>query len=157
MIGETYTIDISHSQIAVFDTKLDRPFNFWTDGHVNQGFAWRPGSVSFGTLREGGPHTIRIVVAKALCLSPDAIRVIRVPFDVPIEDEIEIASISDGFRFHLESGRYVVQFECFLDVDAKGCDIQLTFERSDEPAFEIVRADPEISVTTDLLLTASPA
>jgi Competence protein J (ComJ) len=53
---------ISHSQIAVFDPSLERPFNSWTDAHVAQGFSWRPGSVSFSTLCEWGRYDVEVIV-----------------------------------------------------------------------------------------------
>lgn len=46
----SFTLDISYSQLAVFQKGMENPFNDWEDTHVNQGFAWRPGSVSFGSL-----------------------------------------------------------------------------------------------------------
>ena len=39
---------VSYYHIAIFDTDLG--FNDWRDAHGKQGFSWRPGSVSFGTL-----------------------------------------------------------------------------------------------------------
>ena len=50
----TFLVEISHAQLAVFDSTLTAPFNDWTDDHVKQGFAWRPGSVSFMTLDTAG-------------------------------------------------------------------------------------------------------
>ena len=42
-----FTLDISYSQLVVFQKGMENPFNDWENTHVDQGFAWRPGSVSF--------------------------------------------------------------------------------------------------------------
>ena len=47
---EKFIIDVSYSQIAVFNSELENPFNDWTDQHVLQGFSWREESGSFKTL-----------------------------------------------------------------------------------------------------------
>lgn len=39
----SFILDVSYSQIAVFDGSLKQPFSFWTEKHVNQGFAWESG------------------------------------------------------------------------------------------------------------------
>ena len=44
----------SYSRVAVFRAGLEKPFNDWEQDHLDQGFAWREGSVSFATLEEGG-------------------------------------------------------------------------------------------------------
>ena len=53
----------SYSQVSVFMAKLDSPFNDWEQEHVEQGFAWREGSVSFATLEEAGTLHCEAMVA----------------------------------------------------------------------------------------------
>jgi hypothetical protein len=57
-----FAIEILYRQIAVFRSRLEHPFNDWTPRHVKQGFSWRPGSVSFATLVESGPHSVEVRV-----------------------------------------------------------------------------------------------
>jgi hypothetical protein len=81
MARESLSLDISYSQVLVCAGDMANPFNDWTDPHVEQGFAWRPGSVSFMTLDEAGPMTI--VVTDQDRVDPEtsaAQRIIRVPF-----------------------------------------------------------------------------
>src|ERR1700743_191003 len=100
LMEHVLALDITYSQVAVFHPSLKQPFNIWTDRHVAQGFAWRPGSVSFSTIDEGGVHTIRVsVISSFVEISPAAIRVIEVPFRVPSDGSVEIASISDSQQF----------------------------------------------------------
>jgi hypothetical protein len=53
----SFSLMVLYSQIAVFDRDLPNAFNTWTQRHVDQGFAWRSGSVSFGTI-EGAVRTL---------------------------------------------------------------------------------------------------
>lgn len=46
-------IEIEYRQICVFNSKLKNPYNGWSEKSVNQGFAYRKGSVSFDTEHDG--------------------------------------------------------------------------------------------------------
>lgn len=87
---------ISYNQVAVFLSTLKEPFNNWTDLHVKQGFAWRPGSVSFATLEEVGLVNVEVVRQPVDTQSSDAERIIVVPFEVDDSGRVEIASIADS-------------------------------------------------------------
>lgn len=50
----TFPLEVVYAHVAVFDARSRHPFNDWSDTHVAQGFAWRPGSVSFATLEPAG-------------------------------------------------------------------------------------------------------
>src|SRR5437899_3317483 len=83
-IHRSFMLDISYSQVAVFDRSLARPFNFWTARHVSQAFAWRSGSVAFRTLAEGGLHRVTGTVPRAAIDMPaGAVRIIWVQFQLP--------------------------------------------------------------------------
>lgn len=152
------TIAISYSQLAVFDHSLERPFNEWTDRHVAQGFSWRPGSVSFRTIEESGPHLVTVGLdANKSEPAQDVIRSIDVPFEVPSSGTIEIGSIADSVLFELPSGTYQLRFECCVRSNIAIPKIRLSFYRNSNPRFDVVRADPELNPDTDLLLIASPA
>lgn len=99
MAAASFSLLISYSQVAVFDSALEHPFNLWTERHVQQGFSWRPGSVSFATLEEAGQHDIEIdVVPDDVALSPEAIRIIQTPFEVPQSGSIELARFRRAYR-----------------------------------------------------------
>jgi hypothetical protein len=152
LIEHSLTLFISHSQLVVCDPSLERPFNFWTDRHVAQGFAWRPGSVSFGTIDEGGLHSIDVLLTHSYVdISPLAIRAIEVPFRVPFEESVEIASV-DSQRLQIPSSLYALRFECL-----QGRKLKFVFMKIDNPKFRIVRSDAELRPAGDLLLTADPA
>jgi hypothetical protein len=157
-MATTVGLEVSYGQLAVFAGSLQQPFNDWTDQHVSQGFAWRPGSVSFRSMVEAGRHSIEIDVANHLgAVHPDAVRVIEVPFGVPADGAVEIGSIAETVPLSLPAGTFLLRCE-FLQPAGGACErVRLTFARKDAPRFAIVRADPELSVDGDLLTTAQPA
>jgi len=158
MASTTITLYVSYSQIAVFASELKEPFNNWTQRHVAQGFAWRPGSVSFGTLVEAGVHSVDIdIVDHAEPVSAEAVRVIEVPFEVPPNGAIEVGSISESKPLSLTPGTFLLRCE-FLRPSQDGNErIHLVFARKDTPRFAVVRADESLSVVGELLTTASVA
>jgi hypothetical protein len=154
----TIKFEVSYSQLAVFASALTQPFNDWSDRHVAQGFAWRPGSISFRTLSEVGMHVVDIdIVDHAGAVHPDAVRAIDVPFDVPADGAIEIGSITETVPLSLPVGTFLLRCE-FRRSNTVGEErVRLIFARRDAPRFAVVRADPELSPGEVLLTTAEPA
>jgi len=153
-----FSIFVSHSQIAIFDRFLDRPLNEWTRQHVDQGFSWRAGSVSFCTLEEAGEHCVALFANSHDSLAPsDAVRVIEVPFEVPSSGAVELGSIADSRPLHIPAGLYQLRFECYPRANSSASRIRFLLDENPEPKFRIVRADSALRPGTELLLTASPA
>lgn len=157
-MATTIRFEVSYSQLAVFASSLSQPFNDWTDQHVAQGFAWRPGSVSFRTMSESGTHLVDIEVVDRLnAVHPDAVRAVEVPFEVPADGEIEIGSIAETVPLTLPAGSFVLRCE-FLRSPGEGGDrVRLIFAKLEAPRFAVVRADQELAVGKELLTTAEPA
>jgi Competence protein J (ComJ) len=147
---------VTYGHMIVFDSALEHPFNDWTDAHFKQGFSWRPGSVSFLTLEEGGQYAVEIAVAEVIDISPEAIRVIETPFEVPTSGSIEIASISESFLLTLAPGMYSLRYECFPTSNDSEDKVRFVFTRTDMPAFKILRAGAAITAGQHLLTSASP-
>lgn len=158
MAAVSLDLDVSYSQLSVFWTSLQQPFNDWTQKHVDQGFAWRPGSVSFRTLVEAGLHAVRVDIDDhAGPVSRNAVRVIEVPFEVPRDGNIEIASISDSISFSLPAGEYSLRCE-FLGPDERGTQrVRLIFARADDQRFAVILADNDLVVGQELLTLAQAA
>ncbi|WP_172627023.1 competence protein ComJ [Bradyrhizobium ivorense] len=151
--------ELSHGQLAVFASSLKDPYNDWTKQHHSQGFTWRPGSVSFRSMVGAGYHWVEVeVVNHAGPVQPDAVRVIEVPFEVPVDGAIEVGSIAETFPLSLPAGSFLLRCEFMppsgTDEDER---VRLTFAKEDTPRFAVVRADPELSVGDELLTTARPA
>ena len=154
----TVNIEVSYSQLAVFSATLKQPFNDWSDQHVAQGFSWRPGSVSFRSAAESGPHSVEIIVVdNAGAIENDALRVIEVPFEIPSDGEIEIGSISCTAVMSFPEGKFLLRCEFLSQPNTAGQRVRLTFARKDTPRFAIVRADEQLSPPGELVTTAQPA
>ena len=158
MAATNFRLYVSYSQLAIFASSLEKPFNDWTERHLAQGFAWRPGSVSFRTLVESGAHSIDVATTKQLgAVSVNAIRAIDVPFEVPPDGAIEVASISDSVPITLIPGCYSARCE-FLGVGPEGHEqVRITFAKDEKPHFAIARVDSQLSADKELLTTAEPA
>jgi competence protein J (ComJ) len=108
---ETFLIDVSYSQLAVFSPDLQDPFNAWTQEEVDAGYSWRAESVSFGIDRDGH-HLVTVTIDSCFPeLQSSATRTIEVLFDSSKSGEVEIASIADSKLLPLKPGRYKLRFE----------------------------------------------
>ena len=146
-MSSTINLDVSYSQLAVFASALTNPFNDWADKHVAQGFAWRPGSVSFRTLVEAGQHCIEIEIADHVGpLDSHAVRVIEVPFEVPDDGAIEVGSISDSLTLSVPPGIYLLRCEFCGPIGTTDEFVHLVFAKKDFPRFAVVRADESLSI-----------
>ena len=149
-------IYVSYAQLAVFNVGLDNPFNDWSQRHVQQGFAWRPGSVSFGMLFETGDIALRIIPNDEIeAVGRRSSRAIRVPFEVTPPGRVEIASITESVEIEIEPRAYSLSF--YLggnDVDAWCC-LNWLPDAHCEP--EILIRDDDLSPVYPLLMDARPA
>lgn len=103
---------------------------------MDQGFSWRPGSACFGTPGEEGHHLIELEVSvQPIEVSAAAIRVIEVPFDVPTDGNIEIASISSSTPISLAAGAYTLLRELFGRDQNEVFPVRLIFMSSDSHEF----------------------
>jgi hypothetical protein len=154
----TFTLDISYSQVAVFEAGLADPFNDWTERHVAQGFSWRPGSVSFKTLDEAGTMTTTVDTATHFDEArSSAIRILRVPFSVPEEGKVEVGSLTSSTVIEVPPGQYELTFEHGRDsMDAMWCRLYFRSVGHESDA-AIVRADVGISPAGALLMSAEAA
>lgn len=156
MTSVSFDLTVTYSQIALFDPSLQNPFNDWRPQHVAQRFSWRPESVSFGTLQEGGVLRVEVRLVKEIGLRADAKRAILVPFSVGPSGLIEVAGLDTGKQVNVPEGNYALVFETgYNDDDTMWC--RLTFVPSDSVQAEILRADSEMSPSSPLLMEARPA
>ena len=158
MATHIFKVDVSYSQIAVFCSSTNQPFNDWTQKHVDQGFAWRKCSVSFRTLVEFGMHSVEVVILDYLPeVSSNVLRAIDVPFDIEKDSDISIASIADSALFGLLHGSYALRCE-FLGLDCDGFQkVRLLFARHDIPHFSIAKGDKDVSESVELIKFANAA
>lgn len=151
-------INVSYRQLAVFQAALPNPFNNWTEAHVAQGFAWRPGSVSFATLGESGAIDTEVARSAPATADPEATRSIVVPFEVDASGAVEVASIGDGVALKLPAGSYRLTFEHGVAPGGRmWC--RLWFEATPGVVVEpvVVEADESLHPGAPLLMEAEPA
>ncbi|UGA36252.1 competence protein ComJ [Chromobacterium haemolyticum] len=146
------TILVSYNQICVFNSDMDEPFNDWNQAHVEQGFSWRQGSVSFGAI-ENDETELEITAQHSYSLDNQAIRAISVPFKTE-SGSLIIGSIGDEREIDIEPGSYELIFE----LGKRGnwwC--RLTFIPQNTLLPKIIKADQEIIKTSNFDMNAKPA
>jgi len=149
----SFSINVLYSQLCIFLTKLLDPFNEWTQKNVDQGFSWRPGSVSFRSIEDGGTHYLTLSVVDTMpALNPSTIRAIEVPFKIEENASIEVGSIADGREIKLPSGVFLLR--CEFKGERK---VDIIFCHCSEPHFAVIKADAELVIEEPLLTTALPA
>lgn len=151
MIEVVKSISVLYSQVCVFDQSMENPYNDWTVNHRNQGFSWRPGSVSFATSFESGDVFCRVNQVSHFDDRLEAITLIRVPFFVPEKSLIECGSILSGFELSVEPGHYGLYY-CDFGID-RGVSFSFLKGRFDAKVVRLLREErgPEF-----LLMEASP-
>jgi hypothetical protein len=153
-----FSIEVSYAQVAVFYPRLPTPFNQWTDAHVAQGFCWRPGSVSFGTLESAGELTVEVIRAHPFDeAASESERIIMVPFSVPLHGSVEIGSIGESAVTSIPQGEYELIFEHGWDSERRMW-ATLHFRQAESLVVpRVIRADTELRPPAVLLMTAKPA
>jgi len=82
-LRETFDFSITYHQLVVFDVgTVAVPDKAWTMRHIEQGFSWRPGCVTFETLEDSGALRVEVLLADDLQVSSESTRAIVVPFGV---------------------------------------------------------------------------
>jgi Competence protein J (ComJ) len=149
-----FTLEISYSQVAVFNPSLDAPFNNWTEAHFNQGFVWRPESVSFRTAARTGQGTFSLDRLSQPHLRDDAIVAISVPFLLK-ERRLEIASVFKGEVFDFDPGEYELVFQTGKTGTTPWVDLQFVAHKV--TTANILKGHEHLKPAKELLMTAEPA
>ena len=137
---------------------MQQPFNEWLQSHFDQGFTWRPGSVGFRTLEEEGVHNVELILVKdEQNLSPDAVRIFEVPFEVPADEDVEIASITVSIPISIKSGKYSLRCEFFSKNEAGEFLVKIILRIAEAAEFKVLRADSDLNVPEAFVTTANSA
>lgn len=149
------TLYVSYSQISLFRSGIDNPFNDWSEEHVRQGFSWRDGAVSFGTLIESGDVEIEYVVSTEFRLSDGCERAISLPFKLDTSENIEIATLTESFVEPLEDGSYQLVYETGFNGTKPWCRFTVLSGGNLTPM--ILLADNGLKPIYPLLMKSEPA
>lgn len=147
-------INVSYGQLCVFDPALDKPFNDWTREHVKQGFAYRPGSVSFATGQDGEGVVVIRRAEQPPSLHQANVAIV-VPFDVEAPGRVEVGSISSSVVMEVGTGQFALYF-----VDHGGGatpNFELVFVPDDAAAPAVLKEGPTAAKMAAYLLDAHPA
>ncbi|UFP95893.1 competence protein ComJ [Gloeobacter morelensis] len=141
-------------------------FNEWNDKHIEQGFSWRPGSVSFETLSDIGLLAVEVRVEPTFEIAPSAMRAIQVPFAVPEGESIFVGALIDeeDHRFAVPPGEYALVYQTGLveaqpppgppELDDADTWCRLSFVRQDNTQAEILRIEAGYMPVLPLLMQA---
>lgn len=155
---EIFRLFVTYSQIAVFNSDLEVQTNDWKDVHVAQGFAWRPGSVSFGTLVDSYPLYVEVQQATGVELRPETVRAIVVPFFVSPAGHVGLSDMGNDVSTAIPPGPYALVFETgYVSNDIEdGTWVRLSFipQSNVEPA--ILRVDEGLNPPDILDMHAAP-
>jgi hypothetical protein len=150
-----FSLSISYGQIVVCDPAIEKPFNDWQPQHIRQGFAWRPGSVSFAVY-DTDAYTVELCFEDQIVVQPHAERAIVVPFRVPQTGSVELAVVGDSHEVRIDQGDYALLFQLW-HVNANSVWCRITFVPQAFARPSILRADAELSPSMPLLMEANPA
>ena len=142
---------VTYSQIAVFNSDLQNPFNDWSEMQVNQGFSWRDQSVSFKTLLNDVSTSVEFNVVKKFQPLPNSIRIISVPFLCCGSGDLEVATITDAMSISIRSGLYQLIFEAGVSGHS-GAWCRFAMIENGELNPEILRQDAELSPKYPLIV-----
>jgi len=109
MIASFETV-AAYGQIALFTKNGNAVFPYWTEAHIQQGFAMTTSVVSFGFPDHEGTIWIEISLEDSLDYVPEtAIRCIEVPFSVQ-EEGVGLSTFDGEIDIPVPSGDYTIRF-----------------------------------------------
>ena len=151
----TFDLFITYHQLVVYDEgTVPVPDNDWTMRHIEQGFSWRPGCVTFETLEDVSDLKVEVLCADDLEVSSEAARATVVPFSVSAAGRVGLWDIADVATAHVPLGEYALLSEmgylnCKEGEEAEWCRLTFVARRGVQP--EILRADELLSPQYPLL------
>ena len=158
-MSEVYGFFIFYSQLIVSDEAIAPVPNDWSARHVAQGFAWRPGTVAFGTLGDVGDLRVEVRVAGDPEALPDAARAIVVPFSVSPPGHVTLSDCVNEETVGVPAGEDALFFEIGGLKEERGQEAEwcrLSFVPGGDVQPEILRADAELSPQYPLLMEPDP-
>lgn len=158
---KTFDAMINYSQFNIFRDGAVAG-NDWTGEHMAQGFSWRDDCAAFGLPQ--GVEWVRVEVATSDVMPPlpdETLLRIVVPWSVDNDDATSFSNPVKATPLGLPAGRYALVYDLMPGFEEGEEDyegrIVLTFARSDDASFAIVRQHPDNPSADVLARTANPA
>jgi hypothetical protein len=147
---------VLYGQIVAFSSELSNPYNDWDDGHISQGFSWRPESVSFSIPSEIAVLDLHIELDNFEKIERRCIRVIKVPIILGITKKIEVGNILNTLDFEMKYDKCTVTFQLLYGISNGKSEAKISICAGYcEP--QIIIADKELNPPSELHLIAFPA
>ena len=155
-----YNLQILYSQFSVH-TSESPEFPHWTNEHVSQGVAWRPGHVSFGIPDHDGTCLLDVgMTDQPLIASSTTERLLAVPFDVGPQGGAAVATILETIDLNIQAGAYQLWFELLrepqLVANGQAYRIVVRFQKCPDANFIIIRQGREMSSESITIRYAEP-
>ena len=155
-----YNLQILYSQFSVHTSEAPE-FPHWTDDHVRQGVAWRPGHVSFGIPDHDGTCLLDVdTTDQPLIASSATERLLGVPFSVGPQGGADISTILETIDLDIGEGIYQLWFELRhepqLLANGQAFRIVVRFQKSSNPDFIIISQGREMSSDRITIHQADP-
>ena len=151
-----FTLELSWSQVSLFDANLADPFNDWTEAHLEQGFTWRPGSVSFKVPVRSGPLQVGIDFVDSLQLMSDAQWAILVPLHT-WGGVIEISTIAQSELIEIPPGQFSLLYQTGIHDGRAWAHFGLLASNGVQVEPRVLRGDDVVHADVELLMQAEPA
>ena len=145
-------LSICYGQIVVFEGALENPFNSWSERSSAQGFAYRPGSVSFRVPDKDGMYSVNILTEprREVAHTPPDIKIV-VPFT--ITSTCEFGSVIETYALPVSPGNYKLTAEIIVGIAT----IDLIFEKTNTSVLPIILAGPELPDGQVFFMNETPA
>lgn len=151
-----FNLELSWSQVSLFDASLTDPFNDWTEGHLMQGFCWRPGSVSFKLPTRAGGLDVTVDFIDSLRLMSEARWAIVVPFHT-WGGVIEVSTMSQSELIEIPSGRFALLYQTGIRDGHAWAHFGLLALNGTEIEPRVLRGDDVVLADAPILMEAEPA
>lgn len=151
-----FNLELSWSQVSLFDASLTDPFNDWTEAHLNQGFSWRPGSVSFKLPTRTGGLDVSVDFIHSLYIIPDARWAIVVPFH-SWAGVIEVSTMSQSELIEIPPGRFAVLYQTGIRQGRAWAHFGLLALTGEEIEPRVLRGDTVVRADVPVVMEAEPA
>lgn len=160
MLPTELTLSVDYGQILVHHEGHPNPGRLWTDAHVAQGFAWAEGAVSFGVPDHDGLCRLRVSLADAVSMDPQALWAVQVPFDVT--GSLKVGTLFESERLDVPPGRHALLFVALPGAGNAGEAeeaylLQLVFVRDAAPTFRILKQGGDLTTHEVLRTDSEPA
>ena len=151
-----FDLVLIYGYVAVSLPRLAKHHNAWNRIHGSQGYSWRPGSVSFGTIDADEYPPLTVVLQDAYLPPISTTRVIKVPFQVEDDGVVVSDPLTQDWRVPIPAGNYALYFA--IEPFEASWKYSLTFISEEAlPKAEIILADELLSPPDELLMEAELA